>query len=117
MAIAINLNWRGAQITSAYVRVEHVFGGPREGLQAVARIYASEAKANPPDRIEQRHVGDDPATGEPIYESVSVPVAPEWLGECNLPGGPIAWPTDGLVQDAAYAALNASAEFAGGQLV
>ncbi|MDR3414226.1 MAG: hypothetical protein P4L87_25240 [Formivibrio sp.] len=45
MAIVTPLNYRGIDLPAAYIRVNRVFGGKREGWNSVVGIYANQAAA------------------------------------------------------------------------
>lgn len=41
MALQTELNFKGINISAAYIRVDRVFGGKREGWNSVVGVYAS----------------------------------------------------------------------------
>lgn len=41
MALSTPLNYRGINIENAYIRVNRVFGGKKEGWNSVVGVYAS----------------------------------------------------------------------------
>lgn len=47
MAIACNYDYKGLTVPSAYIRVDHLFGGKRGGWGANIGIYASSEQQDP----------------------------------------------------------------------
>lgn len=45
MAIQANINFSGLIVPTAYVRIDRIFGGKREGWNALVSIYADSAHA------------------------------------------------------------------------
>lgn len=49
MAIKGKYDWRGLSLTECYIRIEELFGNPREGFSIVAGLYADQAAATAPN--------------------------------------------------------------------
>ena len=53
MALSTPLNYRGINIENAYIRVNRVFGGKKEGWNSVVGVYASAEAALTESPIEE----------------------------------------------------------------
>ena len=52
MALTTALNFKGVSLPSAYIRVDRVFGGKREGWNSVVGVYASAEAATDQQPLE-----------------------------------------------------------------
>ena len=62
MAITQSYNFQGVTISNAYIRVDRVFGGKREGWNSVVSVYASQEAAEiyaPLEQLNQSAPYDD----------------------------------------------------------
>lgn len=90
MAISKSIDFKGLPVSAAYIRVNRIFGGKKEGWNALVMVYASNAKANPaPVQTGERQKRIDGAlcvdeAGDPVMEPVFTTPAPEHLTELNF---------------------------------
>lgn len=68
MALRTELTFRGIPLSAAYIRVNRVFGGKREGWNSVVGVYASAeaAAANEPPLDEFNHSAAYVADANPL---------------------------------------------------
>lgn len=82
MALKTAIIFRGIEIQDAYVRVNRVFGGKREGWGSVVWVYASEAAAETEQPLEEfNHSAQYDETNlnalELVYESLKADRYPD----------------------------------------
>jgi hypothetical protein len=66
MALTQPYDFRGITIPAAYIRVDRIFGGKREGWNSVIGVYASaESAANGDEPLEQYNQPAEYADAEP----------------------------------------------------
>ena len=59
MALSANIKFKGIALPSAYIRVDRVFGGKKEGWNSVVGVYASSESAeteSPLETFNQLHM-------------------------------------------------------------
>lgn len=52
MALSTNIKFKGVALPSAYIRVDRVFGGKKEGWNSVVGVYASSESAETESPLE-----------------------------------------------------------------
>lgn len=75
MALKKNIVWRGIKIPGVIYRIDHIYGGKREGWTAVIGMYQSEAQANPKPTEESEIVGKGEG-GFPVVMMRTIPASP-----------------------------------------
>ena len=70
MAITGNLTYKGLSIPAAYIEIVRVFGGPKEGWNALLNVYASQAEATAGNLLESLN-----PTGTCPYVAGTDPIA------------------------------------------
>lgn len=70
MAITGSLTYKGLNIPNAYIEIVRVFGGPKEGWNALLNVYASQAEATAGNLLESLN-----PTGTCSYVAGADPIA------------------------------------------
>lgn len=75
MALKMDIVWRGIRIPNAIIRIDHIYGGKRDGWDAKIGMYQSEQLANP-EPLEQSEIVGKGEGGFPVIMMRTIPVSP-----------------------------------------
>lgn len=70
MALQISKDFNGITIPSAYVRIDRIFGGKKEGWSSVVGVYASAEAATDKAPLETFNQAAEYVSGENPYASI-----------------------------------------------